>query len=468
MQNLTEKRESRTTAAVILALAWPTMIEQIMNSAVQYVDTAMVGSLGTSATAAVGATATIIFLPFSVLFALSVAFLSYVARACGARDPQMIHRIVSQAVLVVLISGILLTVIPVCICRYIPVWMQVDDSIRDLTAVYYFILSLPSLARAASIIFGAILRAAGDTKTPMRIGIVMNIVNIVLNFLLIYPVRNVNVLGLSVTVPGAGLGVIGAAAASAVSLLIGGAAMSIALWRHPVVSPKGMKLRLDMHVLKPCLVTALPNVFQRFGVSLGFVFFASMINSIGEAATAAHTIANTVESAFYIPGFGMQSAASTLAGNAYGAGDEKLLKKYASMFIPIEVGLMILTGAALFFSAEPLVGIFSSSDEVIGLGSTVLKMVAVSEPFFGFSIVIEGLMLGVGKTRRPFVYNITGMWFIRIAGTYVCTQILGMGLISAWACMISHNMYLCLLYLITYRREIWNPFRTESGENQMS
>ena len=198
-------------------------------------------------------------------------------------------------------------------------------------------------------------------------------------------------------------------------------------------------------------------MLQRFGTSLGSVFFAAMINSLGEVATAAHTIANTVESAFYIPGYGMQTAAATLTGNAYGAGDKERMKSLSNMFLPIEIARMILSGTALFFSASVLVGLFTKSSEVIALGSTVLRMVAVSEPFYGVSIIVEGMMMGVGKTKTPFVYNITGMWCIRILGTCVCTQFLGMGLIAAWACMIAHNILLFVLYLITYIRGSWNP-----------
>ena len=182
-----------------------------------------------------------------------------------------------------------------------------------------------------------------------------------------------------------------------------------------------------------------------------------MINSLGEVSTAAHTIANTVESAFYIPGYGMQTAAATLAGNAYGANDKKRMEELASMFIPIEICLMILSGGVLFLLAPGLMGIFSKSDEVIMLGSTVLRMVAVSEPFYGFSIIIEGMMQGVGKTKEPFVFNIIGMWGIRIVGTFLCTQLLDLSLISAWACMIAHNLFLFGIFLFCYVKGIWNP-----------
>lgn len=459
MHKETRSRKERSMFAIIMALAWPTMLEQLMQTAVQYIDTAMVGTLGTQATAAVGATSTVNWLVSSTVSALSVGFLSFIAQKLGAKDEKAARSATAQATLAVLLSGAFFTIVTLSLAQYVPVWMQVEASIRPLAAQYFFILYMPMLPRAASIIFGTVLRAAGDTKTPMKIGIAMNLINVVLNFLLIYPARTISVFGASLPMWGAGMGVVGAAVASAVAFTVGGVYISIVVWRHPLVSPKGESFRPDWQILRPCLKVAIPNMFQRFGTSLGYVAFASMINALGEVATAAHTIANTVESAFYIPGYGMQTAAATLAGNAYGARDEQRMKALARMFIPIEIGLMILSGGALFVAAPGLMRLFSRSEEVILLGATVLRMVAVSEPFYGFSIIIEGMMQGVGMTRRPFVYNIMGMWGIRIVGTFICTTLLGKGLVSAWGCMIAHNMLLFCLFLAEYLRGTWDPLR---------
>jgi len=459
MQKKSSRRLNFGMLAVIMGLAWPTMLEQMMQTAVQYIDTAMVGSLGTQATAAVGATSTVNWLIGSSVSALSIGFLSFIARSLGAGDEQGAKRAVSQAVLAVLVAGTFFTVLTLSLSGMVPVWMQVDESIRALASTYFFILYLPMLPRAASIIFGTVLRAAGDTKTPMKIGMIVNLVNVVLNFLLIYETRTMALFGLSFTMPGAGMGVIGAAVASAIAFVVGGVLITLKLWRHPKVSPKGQSIKPDMKILRPCLRVALPNMLQRFGTSLGYVAFASMINALGEVATAAHTIANTVESAFYIPGYGMQTAAATLAGNAYGAKDKRRMEELAAMFIPIEIGLMILSGGALFAMAPGLMRIFSRSEEVIALGAAVLRMVALSEPFYGFSIIIEGMMQGVGKTREPFIFNVTGMWLVRIVGTFICTRLLGMGLVSAWACMIAHNLLLFVLFMVCYVRGTWNPLK---------
>jgi len=452
---LKANKTDRDMIRIIMALAWPTMIEQLMQTAVQYIDTAMVGRLGTSATAAVGATTTVNWLIGSTISAISVGFLAYIARALGSGDRDGARRASGQAVFAVLSVGMLFTVLTLSLSGVIPVWMQVSEGIRSTASTYFFILYVPMLFRTATIIFGTVLRAAGDTRTPMKIGLLVNAINIALNFLLIYPTRTV--LSGRLTLPGAGMGVIGAAIASAAAMAVGGILITVRLWAHPIVSPRGQKTAPDMEILRPCIKVAFPNMLQRFGTSLGYVAFASMINALGETVIAAHTIANTVESLFYIPGYGMQTAAATLAGNAYGAGDGERMKRLAKLFIPIEIGLMVISGGLLFISAPALVGLFTSSKEVIALGTSVLRLVALSEPFYGFSIIIEGMMQGVGKTKEPFAFNIFGMWMIRIVGTFICTRFLSGGLLAAWGCMVAHNMFLFVIFLYYYVKGKWNP-----------
>ena len=441
--------------ATIVALAWPTMLEQLLQTAVQYVDTAMVGSLGTDATAAVGSTTTVNWLIGSTVSAMGIGFLAFISQAIGAGEGKKVRRAVAQAALVVLVCGAVFTLLPLSLSGYVPIWMQVDESIRSTASSYFFIIYSAMLFRCSSIIFGTVLRAAGDTKTPMRVGLVVNAANVALNFLLIYPTRDF----FGITIPGAGMGVIGAAIATAIAYAVGGIAIFVAVWRHKELSPKGVSFKPDKEILFPCLRVAVPNACQRFGTSLGYVAFAAMVNSVGEIATAAHTIANTVESAFYIPGYGMQTAAATLAGNAYGAKDGDGIDRLGKTMLWIELALMIASGGLLFLLAPSMMRIFSADAEVIALGTTVLRMVALSEPFYGVSIIIEGMLHGMGKTVMPFVTNITGMWCIRIVGTFICTQLLSLGLVSAWGCMILHNLALFAVFFCYYLSGRWNPLK---------
>ncbi len=447
---------------VVFSLAWPTMLEELMQTAVQYVDTAMVGRLGTAATAAVGSTATVNWLVGTSIHGFAIGFLAFVSQALGAGENERARSAAAQSVLAVLVNGVFFTVLTVGLSEFVPAWMQVEPELRPLAASYFRILYLPMLPRAATVIFGTVLRAAGDTRTPMRIGVCVNVLNVILNFFLIYTTRSVTVLGRTVTVWGAGLGVEGAAIASAVSYTLGGVAITAALYRHGTISPKGYSIRPDRSVLLPCMRVAVPNMLQRFTTSLGYVVFAAMINALGDLATAAHTVANTVESAFYIPGYGMQAAAATLTGNAIGSGDRQRLRLQSELIVILEVAMMLVTGGLLFVFAPQMAGLFSRDPAVIELCSVVLRMVSVSEPIFGISIVVEGMLQGAGKTKAPFVFNVIGMWGVRILGTFLLTGILHYGLIAAWACMICHNILLCILFVIYYRSLERN---TSNGKN---
>ena len=459
MENRIEKKSifAWTLLPSVLALAWPTMLEQLIQTAVQYVDTAMVGSLGTAATAAVGSTVTVNWLVGSTVSAFGVGFLAMISQAFGAKDERRARAAAAQSVLAVLMLGTLFTALTLCLSPLVPVWMQVAAPLRETASRYFFVLYLPMLPRTALILFGTVLRAAGDTKTPMRIGLRLNLVNVAGNFLLIYAPRTVTLFGMSVRLWGAGWGVVGAAAGSAIAFLYGGLAITRALWKHQRVSPRGFSLRPDGSVLRPCLRVAFPNMLQRFGTSLGYVAFAAMINALGETATAAHTIANTVESAFYIPGFGMMSAAATLTGNAIGAGDGERRRATARLIFLCEITMMLLSASLLFAFAPTMVRLFSRDAAVIALGSTVLRMVALSEPFYGVSIVTEGMLQGAGKTKAAFAFNLCGMWGVRIVGTFLCTRLLGFGLVAAWGCMIGHNLLLFVLFTAYYRRGNWLP-----------
>ena len=445
------------TLPLILALAGPTMLEHVLATAVQYIDTAMVGALGTSATATVGATTTLGWLVNGTVSALSIGFLSMIAQAYGAGDTAKVKRICAQSVLITLLSGIFFTLLCLGLAPKIPIWMRVDPALQKTTAAYFSILYAPMLFRAATLIFGTVLRAAGDTRTPMLVGVFVNALNVILNFFLIYPTREITLFGETIICYGAGKGVIGAGLASAIAFTAGGILITAAIFRHKDLSPRGVSIAPDLSILRPCMRISLPNALQRFGTSLGYVVFAAMINSLGEAATAAHTIANTVESAFYIPGYGMQTAAATLAGNARGARDHEKMRDYSGMLLWLEVLLMLLSGGLLFAFAPAMVRLFNKDAAVILLGVTVLRMVAVTEPIYGVSLILEGMLQGVGKTRLPFVFNILGMWGIRILGTFLCITFFAGGLVAAWACMIAHNLLLFLLFVLYCARRKNNP-----------
>ena len=172
-------------------------------------------------------------------------------------------------------------------------------------------------------------------------------------------------------------------------------------------------------------------------------------------ALAAHSLALTAEQAFYIPGYGMQAAAATLCGNALGARDGKRLRDVARTSVLLAAGVMAVTGSILFLFPGFMMSLFTPDEQVIELGQSVLRIVAVSEPVFGASIILEGVFDGIGDTRTPLVISIATMWGVRILATYICVNWLHLGLTAVWCCMVADNVARGALLSARYVRGRW-------------
>lgn len=453
MKNQLDPSQHRHLLKSIFVLAWPAMLEQTLQTVVQYADSAMVGQMGANATAAVGLTSTVNWLVNAPMFAIGVGFLACISRALGAKDEKVARSAAMQSVFAAIVMGLGLMAITLAVTPFLPGWLHADAEIYDTSARYFFIVCLPMLFRSFTIIFSSCLRAAGDTRTPMRVSILMNLVNICLNAVLIFPTGMINLFGYAL--PGAGLGVEGAAIATAVSYVVSGSMMFFALWHSRTLALKGEKLRLDKPVMRQCIRIGMPAVFTRISVCLGHVVFLAQVSALGTVPLAAHSLALTAEEAVYLPGFGMQAAGATLSGNAAGERNEALLSGVTRTCTAVSVGIMTVLGALMFLFSEQLLSIFTPDQAVIAAGSSVLKIIAVVEPVYAVAIILEGIFNGVGDTRAPFIINVVTMWGIRIVSTAVCINVFHLGLNAVWCCMGADNATRALLFTIRYFRGRW-------------
>lgn len=435
----------------ILLLAWPAIVQEGLNVLVSYIDTAMVGALGAHASAAVGLTTSVMWTLGSLALALGIGVLAVCAQADGAGDQERLKKAGQQAFFLTLFVGSVLTVVSLGIAPYLPGWLGADVSIRAQASLYFRIISMPLLFRSAVLIFSSALRGVQDMKTPMLINLCMNLVNVALNFFLIYPSRRI----FGFWVWGAGWGVKGAATATALSFVAGGSLMLYHYWKNPSFAIRSTGVHFDRAVCRDCLRIGIPVAMERGVVCLGHVTFASLVAKLGVVPFAAHSIALQAEEAFYIPGYGFQSAASTLVGNAIGQKDEEKVRRTAGLIGGFTCLLMLVAGVVLFFCAEKLVGIFTPDDEVIRLGAQVLRIVAVSEPIYGIMVILDGTFNGMGDTKAPFVYSLITMWGIRIGGSFVMIHLLHLGLWAVWVMMVIDNVSRCLLLLQRFLRGKW-------------
>lgn len=422
--------------ATLVSLSIPTVLEEVLSTLIQYVDTAMVGRLGEKATASVSTTTTVNWLTYALTGAISVAMLAMAAKAMGAKDEKRLKKLSGQAIFLGFSSGIVIEIIALVLAPFIPIWMGAEQDIWKPAATYFAILSTTLFIRNSSRVFAAMIRATKDTKTPMLISVAENVLNVVLNALFIY---------------GLGMGVIGAAIASAISYGVGGFAMYVAFRRNKYLQCSLNDVKPDAEVIKECVHIGLPALGTNIASCLGYVVFAGMVSGMGTTVFAAHSIAVAAEEIVYIPGYGLRVATSTLIGNALGEKNERKLNLTRRLSVIITMIIMVINGVLLYIFALPLMSIFTSSERVAVLGSEMLKLVAFSEPFFGLMIVLEGVAYGMGRTKGVFIIETFSMWCVRLISTFVCVKILGLDLYAVWLCMIADNICKAVLLAVTVR-----------------
>ena len=424
---------SRSILNTMIKLSVPTVAEQLLSTLLQYVDTAMVGRLGEDAAAAVSVTTTVSWLINSVPSAISVAVLAMISKAVGSGDEEKIKSVSAHTAMTVPITGLILCVIAAVLSPFIPVWMGAEKSIQSQASLYFLIITLPMVFRCSGVIFAAALRATSDMRTPMLINFGANILNAVLNYFLIYKAK---------------LGVTGAAIATAASYIISGTFMFLAYRKNRLLCTSLRKFRADKKLLKEGAAISLPVLGTGTASCLGYVVFASLVTSMGNTVFAAHSIAVTAETIFYISGYGLRTATSAMVGMSLGEKDSRKFETVCRLSAALTLLMMILSGAVLYFAAYPLMSFFIESDEAVSLGAEMLKLVALSEPFYGLMIVTEGIFYGLGKTKYAFAVETLSMWCIRILLTFICVNIWGCGLREVWYCMIADNIFKAVMFII--------------------
>ena len=422
---LNEKNSNREILIAFLTLAWPTVLEQFLSTILQYVDTAMVGWLGAEATATVSLSSTYTWLINSVVYAFGVGFLSYIARAIGEKDSYKVRHAGGQAALMVLVTGGFLTIVTQIAAPFMPGWMGADPSIRRDASIYFAVINLPLILRASMTIFGAVLRSTGDTKTPMKVNVLMNLVNVGLNAVFIYLL---------------GMGAVGAGIATAISYSVGGILMTRAFFKNPILEFKPAYIKPETRILKDSFQVAIPLMLTQIASCGGYIVAASFVSSMETTIYAAHSIAITAEQLFYIPGYGMQAAASTLIGNAIGEGNlrkERVVIRYSLTIIFL---IMCVTGTALYLGAGFMMSLFTGEAAVITIGTGLLRIVAFTEPIFGSAAVMDGIYAGLGNTRYPLAVELVSRWGVRILGSWILIHIFSGGIRQVWYAMITDNI----------------------------
>ncbi len=453
-------RIDRDDLGIMMRLTWPALMENLLITLVSFVDTAMVGGLGANATASVAVTSTPMWLFNGLVMAISVGGTALVARMVGAGDRDGAESACQQVFLGILLLSTILCAIVMAIAGQVPIWMQSDPVLHKDAADYMRIVAIGFIPNFTGVALGAVLRGAGDTKTPMRLAMAANLLNVVGNYLLIFSPRTIVIAGLSIPMWGAGMGVQGAALSTAISTILSGVLMVVLITRpKSVLRLKLRGIHPDMGILRRILRVGIPTAMERLTINIGQIFFVGMIASLGTVELAAHHLSITVESLSYMPGFAFGIAATTLVGQALGANDPQTAKRRGNLAIGSGVLVMSAIGIALFLFAPTLIALLTPSEPVRIIGASLIRICALEQPFMALNQVGAGALRGAGDTKMPFYVSLIGMWGVRLALAWLLAIRLGLGVNGAWIAMVADLAVRGTLMGLRFARGKWVDVR---------
>ena len=441
----------RDTAGVVLMLSIPSILEQIVVTAMEYIDAAMVGHIGAEATAAIGIVSSSTWLLHGILVGLYNAFSIQIAQYLGADRQQDARGVLRQAMLFNLAAGLAAAAFGIGISGHLPGWLGADVSLQANASAYFAIWSAALPFTMAMGMYTSMLRASGDALTPGLISVLVCVLDVVFNFFLINPTRTL----WGITVWGAGLGVPGAALGTALATVVGGLlALCILLFREgPLCIRKPGSWKITRACIRNLGKVGVPLAAERAALSSAQVLQVRIVSQLGTVAIAANSLGVSAEGLCYMAGYGIQGAAIALIGQTVGAHRKDMAKRFAWLCTLMGMGIMTLTGAGLFAFAPALMSIFTADAAVIALGARVLRIEAFAEPMFGASIVASGAMQGAGDSTACFVLNLVSMWGIRLTLAFLLAP--RFGLVGVWGAMCFELCVRGLLFLIRLARGKW-------------
>lgn len=417
-------------------LSLPAMMAQLSSIMMQYIDASMVGRLGADDSAAVGLVSTSLWLFWGICSAVTMGFSVQVAHRIGASDYDDARKILRQSITACLIFSAVVALIGAAISFPLPRWLGGTETVCPKATLYFlvFVLALPLLTM--NYLAGGMLRCVGNMKVPGGLNVMMCVLDVLFNFFLIFPTHHFNIGGLTVTLPCADLGVLGAALGTVIAEIItAGLMMWYLCTREKGIAIKGLpgSFRPTRRVIKRAFKVSAPMTLEHAVICGAQIAITVIVAPLGIMAIAANAFAVTAESICYMPGYGIGDAATTLVGQSYGAGRKDLARRFGYITTGLGMVTMSIMGVLMWFGAPWVMELMSPVREICDLGVDALRIEAWAEPMFAASIVAYGVMIGVGDTIIPAAMNFGSIWLVRLPLAALLAP--RMGLSGVWLAM---------------------------------
>lgn len=439
----------RKRLRLVAMLSWPAIVAQFSSIAMQYIDAAMVGRLSAADSASVGLMSSSLWLFWGVCSAMTVGFTVQVAHRIGASDRNGAVAVFRQSIICSLIFGIIIAAVGIAIAGRLPEMLGGDASICGGASLYFsvFVAALPILTM--NYLGCGMLRCVGNMRAAGAISVAMCVLDVVFNWFLIFPDRTLAIGSFTMTVPGADLGILGAAlgtvAAEAVSA-------SLAMWwvwhREPQLSPQpGSKggFRPTAAVVRNAFRISAPMSLEHAVICGAQIAVTTIVAPLGVIAIAANSFAVTAEALCYMPGYGIADAATTLVGQSYGAGRHRLARQFGYLTVGAGMAVMTLMGILMWVFAPEVMHLITPDRAIASAGTGALRIEAWAEPMFAASIVAYGAMVGVGDTIVPAIMNFASIWIVRLPAAAILAPIYGLR--GVWMAMCVELTFRGIIFL---------------------
>ncbi len=437
-------------------LSIPSIVAQLSSIVMQYIDASMVGSLGADASASIGLVSTTTWLFGGLCMAATAGFSVQVAHRIGANDFTEARAVLRQGLVAIGLFGLTLALIGVSISGFLPGWLGGDEVIRRDASLYFFIYALFLPVLQMNFLAGSMLRCSGNMHMPSLAGVLMCVLDVIFNFFLIFPSRDIRLGSFTLFMPGAGLGVEGAALGTVLAETI---AAGLLLWFLLTRSPQLRltkehgRFRPTAATLRKALHIGLPMGIEHAVICGAQIMTTVIVAPLGIFAIAANSFAITAESLCYMPGYGIADAATTLVGQSMGAGRRDLTRRFA--YITVFMGMLIMgvMGGIMYVAAPQIIGVMTPVDEIRELGVMALRIEAFAEPMFAAAIVAYGVFVGAASTLIPCLMNFFSIWAVRLSLAALLAPTLGLK--GVWIAMCVELCFRGVIFLIRLFRGKW-------------
>ncbi len=430
----------------VFGLAWPVIGENMLETLLGVVDTFLVAGLGAAALAGVGSAMQVMFFLISALTALAIGSSVLVAQSIGARDTANASIFARQSLLWSVIFSVPLAILGLIFSAPVIGLFGLEADVALIGVQYLHVTMGTVVVLVGLFIGGGVLRGAGDSRTPMVVTAIANVINAVLAYALIF-----GTFGLPA------MGAVGSAWATFIARAVALALLVAVLWRgRNGVSISGWSgWRPQFDVARQVLRIGIPAALEQMLTSAAFFAMAVMVAHLGTAMVAAHRLVFTAISFSFLPGIGFAIAATALVGQSIGARrmrEGAAAARIATNWGAIWMGLM---GVVLFIFARPILSLFSDDATVIENGVAGLRVVALVQPIWAVMFVQSGALRGMGNTRYPLIVGSLGIW-VAVTLAYIFLHTLGGGLVAVWSAFLVATPITAFF--------LWRQFRANSSE----